>query len=163
MKHVRLFEQFLNERFVTDRDIVGWEKDNGKLPFPAEVIQAAKKMKRYGLADENRLTFAHLWFIFNDGSWISMEKFGPNVKKFYGSDFYDLFNGGYDNLYMKAKYYASEIISFIEDKINNDEEVEPAYYEAKEYFKNFGMDYNRNRVFDSTVKHIEEWLKKNHK
>ena len=40
---------------------------------------------------------------------------------------------------MKAKYYATQVISNIEDKVANREEVEPAYYETKEYFNSFGL------------------------
>lgn len=160
MKHIKLYEQFINERYITKRDIEGWEKDNGKLPFPADVLAASKKVASYGLADDDQLTRAHLWLSFNDGLWTNMEKFGAHVRKFYGSDFYNTFSNGYDRLYMQAKYYAAEVISHIEDKIANEEEVEPAYYEMKEYFKSFGMNYNRNRTFDSAVKHVEDWMKK---
>ena len=90
-----------------------------------------------------------------------MEKFGAHVKKFYGSDFYSEFTSGYDNLIMKAKHYAAEVISYIEDKVANEEEIEPAYYEVKQYFNSFGMDYNRNRVLNWAVQYVEEWLKKN--
>lgn len=160
MKKIKLFEQFINERYITKRDIAGWEKDNGKLPFPADVLAASKKVASYGLADDDQLTRAYLWLAFNDGLWMNMEKFGDHVGKFYGSDFYNTFNNGYDILYIQAKYYAAEVISHIEDKIANEEEVESAYYEMKEYFKSFGMNYNRNRVFDSAVKHVEDWMKK---
>ena len=160
MKYIKLFENFINERYVNANDVKGWEKDNGKLPFPAEVLAASKKVAEYGFAKDDELTRAHLWIIFN-GNWTGMEKFGAHVKKFYGSDFYDVFNGGYDNLYMQAKYYAAEVISFIEDKIANKEEVEPAYYEMKNYFNSAGMNYNRSRTFDAAVKHVEEWMKKN--
>lgn len=160
MKYVKLYEQFINERYITKRDIEGWEKDNGKLPFPAEVLAASKKVASYGLADDDQLTRAHLWILFNENNWLNMEKFGAHVKKFYGSDFYSAFSSGYDNLYMQAKYYAAEVISHIEDKLANEEEVEPAYYEMKNYFNSFGMNYNRSRTFDSAVKHVEEWMKK---
>jgi hypothetical protein len=31
----------------------------------------------------------------------------------------------------------------------------------KEYFKNFGIDYSRSRVFDSAIRNLEEWMKRN--
>ena len=160
MKHIKLYEQFVNERYVTKRDIEGWEKDNGKLPFPSEVLAASKKIAYYGLANDDQLTRAYLWIIFNEGNWMNMEKFGAHIKQFYGSDFYSTFSSGYDSLFMQSKYYAAEVISHIEDKVANEEEIEPAYYEVKEYFNSFGLNYNRNRVFDSAVKHVEEWIKK---
>jgi len=160
MKHIKLYEQFINERYITKRDIEGWEKDNSKLPFPSEVLAASKKIASYGLANDDQLTRAYLWILFNEGNWMNMEKFGAHVKQFYGSDFYSTFSGGYDSLFMQAKYYAAEVISHIEDKVANEEEVEPAYYEVKEYFNSFGLNYNRNRVFDSAVKLVEAWIKK---
>ena len=66
MRHIKLYEQFVNERYVTKRDIEGWEKDNGKLPFPSEVLAASKKIASYGLANDDQLTRAYLWIIFND-------------------------------------------------------------------------------------------------
>ena len=160
MKHIKLYEQFINERYITKRDIEGWEKDNGKLPFPAEVLAASKKVASYGLAEDDQLTRAHLWILFNENNWLNMEKFGAHVKQFYGSDFYNVFVNGYDSLYMQAKYYAAEVISHIEDKLANREEVEPAYYEMKNYFNSFGMNYNRSRTFNSAVDHVEKWMKK---
>lgn len=159
MKKVKLFEAFINEAYISKRDIEGWEKDNGKLPFPSEVLAATKKMAKYKLTDDNQLTRAHIWIAFNDGNWMNMEKFGAHVKQFYGSDFYSAFSSGYDNMLTVAKYYAAEVISTIEDKIANKEEVEPAYYETKNYFNSFDMQYDRSRQFDSVVKHVEEWLK----
>ena len=160
MKHIKLYEQFINERYITKRDVEGWEKDNGKLPFPAEVLAASKKVASYGLADDDQLTRAHLWILFNENNWMNMEKFGAHVRKFYGSDFYSVFVNGYDSLYMQAKYYAAEVISHIEDKLANKESVEPAYYEMKNYFNSFGMNYNRSRIFNSAVDHVEKWMKK---
>lgn len=161
MKHVKIFEEFVNERYITKRDVESWEKKNGKLPFPKEVLATSKKLEAYGLADDNQLTRAHLWLIFNDNLWLNMEKFGEHVKKFYGSDFYSTFSSGYDHMSIHAKYYAAQVISTIEDKVANGEEVDPAYYETKEYFNSFGLKYDRNRTFDSAVKHVEDWLKKN--
>ena len=160
MKHIKLYEQFINERYITKRDIEGWEKDNGKLPFPAEVLAASKKVASYGLAEDDQLTRAHLWILFNENNWLNMEKFGAHVKQFYGSDFYNVFVNGSDSLYMQAKYYAAEVISHIEDKLANKEEVEPAYYEMKNYFNSFGMNYTRSRTFNSAVDHVEKWMKK---
>lgn len=161
MKHIKLFETFLSEGYnsVSTREIMGWEKDNGKLPFPPEVLATAKKMAEYGLADDNLETRAHVWYNMHPGGWVEMEKFGANVKKFYGSDFYTAFTG-YTTMFMKSKAYAASIISGIEDKAANGEAVEPGYYETKEFFKNNSIDYRRSRVFDAAVKYVDEWIKK---
>jgi len=43
----------------------------------------------------------------------------------------------------------------------NDESIEPAYYLAKEYFKNHGMDYNRSRIFNAAYEKLANWMKEN--
>lgn len=149
----------LNERYVTKRDIEGWEKDNGKLPFPPEVLAATKLMAKYKLADDDQLTRAHIWYRFHYGSWIDMEKFGAHVKKFYGSDFYTEFSSGYTSMFMEAKAHAASIMALIEDKNANGEAIEPAYYEVKEWFKNHDLDYKRNRIFNAAVEYVQKWLK----
>lgn len=172
MKHVKLFEHFvnegkfpgkkgdfINERYVSKKDIEGWEKDNGKLPFPPEVLATTKLMAKYKLADDDQLTRAHVWYRFYDGSWIDMEKFGAHVKKFYGSDFYSEFSSGYTSMFMEAKAHAASIIALIEDKNANGEAIEPAYYETKEWFKNHDLDYKRSRIFNAAVDYVSEWLK----
>lgn len=161
MKHIKLFETFLSEGYnsVNSREIMGWEKDNGKLPFPSEVLAITKKMAEYGLADDNLETRAHVWYNMHPGGWADMEKFGANVKKFYGSDFYSAFTG-YTTMFMKAKAHAASIISVIEDKAANREPVEPGYYETKEWFNSHGIDTKRSRVFDAAVKYVDEWIKK---
>ena len=152
-------ESVVNERYVTKRDIEGWEKDNGKLPFPPEVLAATKLMAKYKLADDDQLTRAHIWYRFHDGSWIDMEKFGAHVKKFYGSDFYTEFSSGYTSMFMEAKAHAASIMALIEDKNANGEAIEPAYYEVKEWFKNHDLDYKRSRIFNAAVDYVQKWLK----
>lgn len=159
MKHIKQFEAFINERYFTDKDIKNWEKVNSKLPFPPEVLAASKKIARYGLAEDDELTRARLWLIFNDNQYQNLKKYGDHVYKFYGSDFYSAFSSGYEQIYMTSMYYAAEIISYIEDKIANKESVESAYYEVKEYFKSHGINYDRSRIFESTVNHVENWMK----
>lgn len=149
----------LNERYVTKRDIEGWEKDNGKLPFPPEVLAATKLMAKYKLADDDQLTRAHIWYRFHEGSWIDMEKFGAHVKKFFGSDFYSAFSSGYTSMFMEAKAHAASIMALIEDKNANGEAIEPAYYEVKEWFKNHDLDYKRSRIFNAAVDYVQKWLK----
>ena len=149
----------ISERYVTKKDIEGWEKDNGKLPFPPEVLAATKLMAKYKLADDDQLTRAHIWYRFHDGSWIDMEKFGAHVKKFYGSDFYSEFSSGYTSMFMEAKAHAASIMALIEDKHANGEAIEPAYYEVKEWFKNHDLDYKRSRIFNAAVDYVQKWLK----
>lgn len=160
MKHVHLFEQFVNEFFISGQDITKWEKENGKLPIPKEVVKISDGMSKSGFIKKSDTLFqAKLWIAIENISWIEMEKkFGKLVGKFYGGQFYDEMTNVMSE---KATYYAYEVSKSVEDKSSNDEEVEPAYYEMKSYFNAFGMDYNRSRIFTSAVDKLESWMKTN--
>lgn len=160
MKHVHLFEQFVNEFFISGQDITKWEKENGKLPIPKEVVKISDDMSKSGFIKKSDMLFqAKLWIAIENISWIEMEKkFGKLVGKFYGGQFY---NEMTNVMSEKAAYYAYEVSKSVEDKSSNDEEVEPAYYEMKSYFNAFGMDYNRSRIFTSAVDKLESWMKTN--
>ena len=160
MKHVKLFESFVNELFVREQDVIKWEKENGKLPIPKEVVKISDEMSKAGFIDKSdRLFQAKLWISIENASWIEMEKkFGKLVGKFYGGQFY---HEMMDVIYTKAAYYAYEVSKSVKDQVANGEEVEPAYYEMKSYFNSFGMDYNRSRIFTSAVDKLESWMKTN--
>ena len=160
MKHIKLFENFINEFFVREQDITKWEKDNGKLPIPKEVIKLSDEMAKAGFINKSDKVFqAKLWIALEDVSWIEMEKkFGKLVGKFYGGQFYNEMS---DVISEKSAYYAYQVSKSIEDKVANSEEVEPAYYEMKSYFNSFGMDYGRSRIFTGAVDKLEDWMKKN--
>jgi hypothetical protein len=160
MKRIKLFEQFVSERFITIRDVLQWEKDNGKLPIPKRIAQISKDMVKSGFINkDDKLTQAKLWIALEDLPWIEMEKkFGKLVGKFYGGEFY---NEMTDVMSEKAAYYAYEVSEQIADKVANSEEVEPAYYEMKAYFNAFGMDSDRSRIFDNAVNKLENWMKSN--
>ncbi len=160
MRDAMVFEQFVSERFITIRDVLQWEKDNGKLPIPKRIAQISKDMVKSGFINkDDKLTQAKLWIALEDLSWIEMEKkFGKLVGKFYGGEFY---NEMADVMSEKAAYYAYEVSEQIADKVANGEEVEPAYYEMKAYFNAFGMDSDRSRIFDNAVNKLENWMKSN--
>mgnify|MGYP000137753027 CR=1 FL=1 len=155
MKYIKLFE-----RFITDADITKWEREHGKLPIPKEISAMAKGMMKAGfIRKDTTLTQAKLWIVLEDLSWVEMEKkFGKLVGKFYGGEFYHEMT---DVMSEKAAYYAYEVSKQIADKVANDEEVEPAYYEMKAYFNTFGMDSDRSRIFNSAINLLEEWMKSN--
>jgi hypothetical protein len=155
-----VLDESVSERFITIRDVIQWEKDNGKLPIPKRIAQISKDMVKSGFINkDDKLTQAKLWIALEDVSWIEMKKkFGPIVGKFYGGEFY---NEMTDVISIKASYYAYEVSKQVADKVANDEEVEPAYYELKTYFNAFGMDYNRSRIFNSAVDKLENWMKSN--
>jgi len=49
----------------------------------------------------------------------------------------------------------------IKDMKRNGEQLDSPYQMMKEYFKNFGMEHDRSRVFDSAIRNLEEWMKRN--
>jgi hypothetical protein len=61
----------------------------------------------------------------------------------------------------QAALAALEVSKHIRDMEANGESIEPAYYLMKEYFNNFNMQTNRNRVFDSAIKKLEVWMEDN--
>jgi hypothetical protein len=160
MKHIKLFEAFVNEMFMREQDVIRWEKENGTLPIPKDIVKLSNDMAKAGFIKKNdKLIQAKLWIALENVSWIEMEKkFGVLVGKFYGGTFY---NEMTNIISEKAAYYAYEVSKQVEDKAANGEEVEPAYYEMKSYFNAFGMDYNRSRIFTSAVDKLEDWMKSN--
>lgn len=155
MKQVNLFEQFIN-----DRDIKSWQKKYGKLPIPKEVIKISKAMASAGFINKDSLAIqAKLWILREGGTWIDMkDKFGDNVGKFYGGDFYQEMQ---DTLSLKSSLYAFEVSKHVEDLAANEESVEPAYYLMKEYFNAFDMSTSRSRVFNSAVDKLTIWMNSN--
>lgn len=65
------------------------------------------------------------------------------------------------NVKKEAQNIADQIIDHIQDQINNDEEVDSAYYAVKDYFNSFDINYDRNPVFDMTLDLVDKWIKKN--
>ncbi len=155
MKYIKLFESFVN-----DKEIKDWEKDNGKLPIPKKIIEISNDMAKEGfIRKATKAVQAKLWIGLEGISWIEMkQKFGENVGKFYGGDFY---NAMTNPMAEKAAYYAYEVSKHVSDMVANGESVEPAYYLMKEYFNNFGLSINRNKIFDRAEKELDAWMKNN--
>ena len=155
MKFIKIQESFIN-----DNDIKTWEKEYGKLPIPKKILDISKNMTKEGfIRKATKSVQAKLWVAIEGLTWIEMEsKYGNNVGKFYGGTFYSQMT---DTMAEKSAYYAYITSNLISDKVANEEQVEPAYYEMKEYFNAFGINYSRNRVFDRAVSELEAWLKRN--
>jgi hypothetical protein len=45
--------------------------------------------------------------------------------------------------------------------VANEESVEPAYYLMKNYFNSFGLNINRNKLFDRAERELDAWMKNN--
>ena len=153
------FVKHLHESFINDKDISDWEKEHGNLPIPKKIIDISKNMAKEGfIRKATKSVQAKLWIALEGKSWIEMkDQFGDIVGTFYGSTFYTQMT---DTMSERAAYYAYSVSMGISDKVANDEEIEPAYYEMKSYFNAFGMDYGRNRIFDRAVSELESWMKK---
>ena len=62
-----------------------------------------------------------------------------------------------ENSRKEAEKIADQIIGHIQDMINNDEEVDGAYYLVKDYFEGD----TRNPLFNMVVDLVDKWMKKN--
>ena len=155
MKYIKLFESFVN-----DKEIKNWEKDNGKLPIPKKIIDITNAMSKEGfISKATKSVQAKLWIGLEGISWIEMkQKFGENVGKFYGGDFY---NAMTNPMAEKAAYYAYEVSQHVSDMVANGESVEPAYYLMKNYFNSFGLNINRNKLFSRAENELANWMKNN--
>jgi len=153
------FVKHLHESFINDKDISDWEKEHGNLPIPKKIIDISKNMAKEGfIRKATKSVQAKLWIALEGKSWMEMkDQFGDIVGTFYGSTFYTQMT---DTMSERAAYYAYSVSMGISDKVANDEEIEPAYYEMKSYFNAFGMDYGRSRLFDRAVSELESWMKK---
>jgi hypothetical protein len=155
MKYIKLFESFVNDKEIND-----WEKDNGKLPIPKKIIEISKDMAKEGfIRKDTKAVQAKLWIGLEGISWIEMkQKFGDIVGKFYGGEFY---NAMTNPMAEKSAYYAYEVSKHVSDMVANEESVEPAYYLMKNYFNSFGLNINRNKLFDRAERELDAWMKNN--
>ena len=64
-------------------------------------------------------------------------------------------------IFFGGKMAAYQVAMNIKDMKRNGEQLDSPYQMMKEYFKNFGMDHDRSRVFDSAIRNLEEWMKRN--
>ena len=62
-----------------------------------------------------------------------------------------------ENARKEAEKIADQITDGIQDMINNDEEIDGAYYLVKDYFEGD----TRNPLFNTVVDLVGKWMKKN--
>jgi hypothetical protein len=94
---------------------------------------------------------------------LGKEKFGYGVKGKPLSPLVDRFWNDItsEGIYFAGKMVAYQVAMHMKDMKRNGEELDSPYEMVKEYFKNFGIDYNRSRVFDSAIRNLEDWMKRN--
>jgi predicted ABC-type ATPase len=71
------------------------------------------------------------------------------------TEFYE--DGG--KIYMSAQKIADIVIDDLKERIINDDEVESAYYEVKEFFNSTGRSYENNQEFNKAVGIVNNWMK----
>ena len=62
-----------------------------------------------------------------------------------------------ESSHKEAENIANHITNHIEDMVNNDEEIDSAYYLVKDYFEGD----TRNPLFNMVVDLVDKWMKKN--
>lgn len=82
--------------------------------------------------------------------------FAEEMNKPKNVDYFNKFSSLFD-----SQYYAVMIIRQIQDQINNDEFEGDTYQIVKDYWISHDLhpSYNRSRVFDSTLKLVNNWSK----
>lgn len=165
MKHVKLYEEFIAEGFWSGYEYKKWVKANGKIKYPKWIQEQMKEIIEGGFMDpvyDAEHNYIYLWW----NSLTDDQKFNSDKrKKALGDVAAKLLNDhynditGYTAFFFEGAAIALDLSKQVEDKLANGEAVEPAYYLAKEYFKNIGKDYNRSRVFNAAHEKLAEWMK----
>jgi hypothetical protein len=165
MKHVKLYEEFIAEGFWSGYEYKKWVKANGKIKYPSWIKEQMKEIIEGGFMDpvyDAEHNYIYLWW----NSLTDDQKFNSDKrKKALGDVAAKLLNDhynditGYTAFFFEGAAIALDLSKQVEDKLANGEAVEPAYYLAKEYFKNIGKDYNRSRVFNAAHEKLAEWMK----
>ena len=166
-KRVWLMEsaKALNEGFWSGYEYKKWVKANGKIKYPKWIQEQMKEIIEGGFMDpvyDAEHNYIYLWW----NSLTDDQKFNSDKrKKALGDVAAKLINDhynditGYTAFFFEGAAIALDLSKQVEDKLANGEAVEPAYYLAKEYFKNIGKDYNRSRVFNAAHEKLAEWMK----
>lgn len=132
-----------------------------KLMIPQRWYDVAKEMKEMGIIHANNLgILLRLYHLSFDGSWTTYEKKDPVMGKLGGGQLYHFFES-METIYLEADYFAYEIIKGIQNKVANDEAVDSAYEETKEYFNSFEIDTEHNRQFNSSIDAVSDWMDRN--
>lgn len=132
-------------------DIRLYEKENNvTLKPPREALQIAKEIKKYASYGHDEETYA---INIAPALRVSISK---ELKAFYNEMGKDA-----PDIYEKGPLYGYFVSERIKDKVRNREAVEPAYYEAKEWFKSRGERASGSIIFNEAVKYVEKFILKN--
>ena len=167
MKHVKLFEQFIAEGYYSGYDYKKWTEVNGKIKWPKWCKPQMKELIKGGFVDkvyDDEHNYIYLmWNSLSDDEKFNSDKrkkaLGEKAAKLISDKYNDI--TGYTAFAFKGAMIALTISKHVKDMQANGESIEPAYYLAKEYFKNHGMDYNRSRIFNAAYEKLANWMKDN--
>lgn len=167
MKHIKLFERFIGEGYWSGYDYSKWVKANSKIKWPKWIKVQMKEIIEGGFMDpvyDAEHNYIYLWW----NSLTDDQKFNSDKRKKALGDvaaklLSDRYNDitGYTAFFFEGAKIALTISKHVEDMKANGEAIEPAYYLAKEYFKNHGMDYKRSRIFNAAHEKLVKWMKEN--
>ena len=150
----------INE-FMMPRDVDSAMKEMGinKIPISSQGERVLKGMVKEKFLDKVTNKERLIYFVESLGK----EKFGYGTKgkplsKLVGRFWNDITS---DGIFFGGEMAAYQVAMNIKDMKANGEEIDSPYEMMKEYFKNFGMDYSRSRVFNSAIRNLEEWMKRN--
>lgn len=162
------FEQFnqLNEgfgRYEYDR----WTKKNGKIKWPKWCKPLMKELIEGGFMESfYDAEYNYIYLMWNKlGEDIKFDT--DKRKKALGKQASELISDHYNDIVgytafaFEGAMIALELSKYVDDQLANMEMPEPAYYVAKEYFKNHGLKYQRSRIFNAAVDKLEKWYKDN--
>jgi len=167
MKHIKLFEQFIGEGYYSGYDYKKWTELNGKIKWPKWCKPQMKELIKGGFVDkvydaEHNYIYL-MWNSLSDDEKFNRDKrkkaLGEKAAKLINDKYNDI--TGYTAFAFKGAMIALTISKHVKDMQANGESIEPAYYLAKEYFKNHGMDYNRSRIFNAAYEKLANWMKDN--
>lgn len=163
--------QPVNESYWSGYDYKKWTEANGKPKYPRWIKATLKDIINGGFMDpvyDSEHMYMVLWLgSFDNQTRAELSAYDKKGIKEFGKVGYKLVRDkwndltGYTMFSMMGAMYALEVSKHVLDMVANQEPVEPAYYLMKEYFKNFGMDYNRSRIFNAAYEKLDKWMKDN--
>lgn len=147
--------------YIMPRDVDSKMKELGisKIPISSKGERILKGMVKEKFLDKVTNADRLIYFYQSLGD----ARFGYGIKGKPLSPLVDRFSNDLmsDSIFFDGKMIAYQVAMIIKDMKANGEEIDSPYDMVKEYFKNFGMNYSRNRVFDSAIHNLEEWMKRN--
>jgi len=166
-----LFSESVVNESLGSYEYKEWVKENGKIKYPKWIKVKSKEIIDGGFMDKvykGEHHYMSIWLgSFDNKTRSELYAYNDKGKKEFGEMGYKFIQRfwnditGYTMFFWQGAVAALEVSKHIRDMQANGESIEPAYYLMKEYFKNFGMETSRSRIFNSAVEKLEQWMKDN--